>query len=555
MGAIIKIENFQRKIISILFRIVLTTYSIFLLLNNDTNFNWYINVLVIILYWVIFLLLWSKDGWKSLLRLTVDYLFIYTTLHQQSDFTFVEYSLLFIPILNCQNHSSNRRTILVYIYPLVITFLITNNLSIYYTLPFITFYLINSFEEIRTKYSKFIETLNSKIDDFFIQTDARKKTYTIYKELIPIINKSSLFKNQIDNIICFKIKNKRVKIINGSYFIWNLSLKNYPDFLKKLGDLEDSNSLYNIEITINKRTIKENLILVYEIDDSFYCYVIEPRKNDSLSDIRFKIFLPKLIKPFFVRLTKVFEADLILKAHNYEEIKKMAEKNTYVSKAELAMHHIRNHLTPFKNISALTNTLNKVSDPIIANKIIGNMKKDATTIQTSLPEILKRVDLILDKPQNPFNISDLISIGSQQLFTRIKNIWSFHFEDEEFEINWNSDKNRVRADVELNLEGLDLILSNWLSNVEKFSGTHYGVIFNENDVYYEVLFHNSYENKQKVNHLLELFNANDKSQVFRNTSHGIFQIKECLNQMKMSGEMYVEENTLFFTLKFKKKYI
>lgn len=555
MGEISKIENFQRKIISILFRIVLTIYSFFVLINNNTNFEWYYNILIIIVYWILFLSLWSKHGWKSILRLTIDYLYIYLILFQQESFTFIEYSLLFIPILNCQNHSSNKRTILVYLYPLGIIFLITQNYNFISLLPFLAFYIINSFEGIRTKYSKFIEELNSKIDDFFIQTDTRKKTYTIYKELIPIINKSSLFKNQIDNIICFKIKKNRVKIINGSYFIWNLSLTDYSNFLEKIKTINYSESFNDIEIKINENTIKHNLVLIYKIDESYYCYVIQPKKNDSFADLRFRTFLPTLIKPFFIRLTKVFEADLIHKAHNYEEVKKMAEKNTYVSKAELAMHHIRNHLTPFKNIAALTNTLGTISNPDIIEKVINNMKKDAITIKTSLPEILKRVDLILDKPQNPFNVSELINVGTQQLFTQIKNIWSFHFDEEIFEINWNSSKNRKKADVEINIEGLDLIVSNWLSNVEKFNNASYGVIFNEDESYYEISFYNTYNDQKKVNRLLELFNATDKSQVFRNSSHGIFQIKECLSQMNVIGEMYNQDNLLYFNLKFNKLYI
>ena len=555
MGTIIKIDRFQRNIISILFRLVISLYALFLILSNVNSFNWYLNLSVFIVYWVIFILLWRGNGWKSILRITIDFCFIFFILYQQQSFGFLEYSLLFAPVLNCQNHSSDKRTILVYIYPLIIIYLITKKVEYLYILPFILFFIINSFESIRTKYFKFIENLNSLIDNFFIQNLNQKKPYSIYKESIPVFNDSKLFPFKISAIFCFRIFNDKISIINGSSFIWSMHIDEYSKFKKYINDAEESGYYFNLKLMINKEKLNSNLVLFYHINNSYYCYVLSPEKTNIYLSLKIPFFLPKLVQPFFHRLTKVFESDLNQKSLNYEEIKKIAEKYFYVNKAEKAMHHIRNHLTPFKNLAALTQNINTITNEEIKNKLIDNLRKDANSIQTSLPEILERVDLILDKAKNPFNVSNLDTIGIQKLYSKIKNIWSFHFDEENLIVNWDTSKDRLKADVSINSEGLDLILSNWLSNVEKYHTKQYGINFNEDKDFYIVSFYNSFQDKNSISTLLEIFNATDKSQVFRNSNHGIFQIKECVEQMNLISKLYLDNELLTFELYFKKEYL
>ena len=194
MSTILAIDKSQRKLISIIFRILLIGYSIFILLHAGTEFSWYINLATFLLYGFLYGFFYKRDKLFSLLRLVNDYAFITFILIQSKNIDIFSFALVFAPILNTHNHSGDRKSILLYILPLVSLYLATSEFKLLYIIPFVLFYFINSFDSLRSNYFKFQQRLDSVIDNFFIDDNLYNRPYKIYENVIPIFNESGILR-------------------------------------------------------------------------------------------------------------------------------------------------------------------------------------------------------------------------------------------------------------------------------------------------------------------------------------------------------------------------
>lgn len=148
MSTVLEIDKHQRRIISIGFRVVLSVYAIFLLFFKTTTLQWYYYLGIFIVYLVFYSLLYTKDKYLSILRLLNDYAFITLILWKLPDFDIYSWTLLFAPILNCQNHSGEKRSILLYIIPIGIIAFILQKFTWIYCIPFLLFLIINHSREL-----------------------------------------------------------------------------------------------------------------------------------------------------------------------------------------------------------------------------------------------------------------------------------------------------------------------------------------------------------------------------------------------------------------------
>lgn len=551
MSTIQEIDKFNRKIISILFRMLIVGYSIFLLIYFDPEFNWWVNVGIIAVYGLIYVLFYARDGWLSTIRLINDYIFIGVILFQLDKLDIYGYALLLAPILNTHNHSGDRKSMLLYIIPLVIYLFVTDDLSIWIIFPFFLFLAINSFDHLRSKYFIFQQKLSSAIDDFFVNDYAIRRPHEIYKKIIPILNNNKILRKEIEHILCFKIEKKTYSIVNGSTFIWNFEILDKEIINKEIKN--KSEILFNIRLNVDGKVIENNVVIICQVNSHKYCFVLFSKNNLSLDRLPYSFFISKILIPSFSRLALVLDAGLTQKKIELENLNRLEEKMTYVTNSVNSMHFIRNKLGPLKSYLAMVEDFNDTDDLDKKERIEPYLRKEREKLKTSFFLILEKADYILKKSNNPFNVYETSIFSVRKLFSEIRRIWGYYFLEEVFDINWTVPRDGTKGYVRYNTTGLELVLSNWINNMQKYNNGKFGVRFIQSDKYYTVIFYNAFDNKKKNATLfVEEFNATERSEIIRRDSHGLLEIKDFLSQMQIPVKLSHLEGVVSLSLEFKK---
>ena len=550
MSAILEIDKYQRKIISVIFRFIIIGYSVFLLLYCNSIFKWYFNIGAFILYLVMYFVLYKRDKIISLLRLLNDYVFISFILYQTQEIGIYSFALLFAPILNTHNHSGEKKSILLYIFPLLSLFIVTKDFELWYSVPFFLFLLINTFDSLRTKYFRFQQKLNSVIDDFFTSEELINRPYRIYEKAIPILNASNTLRHNISNIICLKIEKNRFSIVNGSSFIWDFDIIDKKVFFE---NIKDKKTLFNVKLSLDNKEINNNIVIVCPVNSHPFCFILLSENLENFNQFPYSLFISKLLNPFFYRLSKVLDADLRKKKNELIKLTELEEKINYVTNSVNSMHFIRNKLGPVKSYLAMIEDYNRTSDPLKKLKIEPFLVKERQKLNTSIFQILERAEYILTKSNNPFNVYKTELHGLQQLFSEVRRIWSYFFDVDNFDLGWIVSKDRIKCDVRYNHVGIELVLTNWISNMSKYNSGDYGIEFTETDEYYNVILYNSidcsFPNSTKF---VDEFNTSDRAEITRRNSRGLLEVKDFLTQMDISEEMYIRDSIVYFSLGFKK---
>lgn len=555
----LQIEKRQRLIISVLFRILIVFYSIFLLIVAEQIYFWIYQVLVYCIYLGLYIFLHGKEKAFSYIRLLNDYLFMFFIIYQYNELDLLSYAFLLFPILNAQNHSGERKSLLVYIFPLTIIFIISKEINLFLIFPFLCFFIINSFENYRTKYIKFHENLNSVIDDFLMHDTGAYQSHKIYKDCLPLL-KGKPFNFDIDDIFCFKYDARKnmFNVVNGSKFVWSFEAKvDGRGMFRALNDKNNIKSYKDISITINKKNLDKNVVFACRVNtEHFYLFVLTMNIYEILYDNIWSTQY-KLLYPLFLRLAKVFEADLRQKTLESTKMLELGEKMNYVNVAVKAMHFIRNKLGPVKNYISMEDDYNNATDEKIKEKIKPFLKKERQNVESSLSLVLDRANFILEKSNNPFVVSVLNKYGIQQLFSEIRRIWGDYGLIENFDFLMEPDnfnEKQQRKYVYYNKVGMDLVLTNWISNIFKYNSGRYGLIIEEKELSYSISFFNSFKmNQLEDGDFIKQFASNDRLEIDKRKSHGLSELKEFLAQMNIQASMFIDGESVFFTIELIKR--
>lgn len=549
MATILEIDKHQRKIISVLFRLTIVGYSSFLLFYFGTKLPVVYNILALLGYIVFFIICFKSTAIKCICRLVNDYLLIIFIIAQINELNIFTFSFLFIPILNSQNHSGDKKTPLVYIFPLLGLFLLDReNFNLWFIVPFISFYIINYFTIIREKYFLFQQELNSVIDDFFINGHDSSRPYLIYRKIIPIINRSKIVPYNIKDIVCLHIKENNESIINGSTFIWDLEIINRVDYLK---NAHKKDFFINHELILNSVKEENTIIINCKIESSIYSYILIRNDENKLINNLKVANIVSLLQPILTRYSKVLLSNFNHKKNEISNLALLEDKINYVNNSVNSMHFIRNKLGPLKNYLAMVSDYEK-SNEDNKKKIEPHIKKEREKLNSSMTQILEKANYVLEKSNNPFNVYQIKEYGLHQLFTEVRTYWDYNFDNQNFKMNWNITKQKTRYNVKYNVVGLELVLSNWISNMEKYNEGIYGVDLNETEDSYILQFYNSLLDNERSRLFIEEYNNSDRIEISRRNSHGLIEIKDFINQMNLESTMIEKDNLVVFSIKFKK---
>lgn len=546
------LDLLQRRVNSILFRLSLLCYAIILILVNENLFVGTVYLFVFVIYIIIYL----RFIRYSLVRLLNDFLFILIILWGKSPYDIYNFTFLFLPIINAINFSGKKKSLLIYFLTVIEFFLLhsfsstdsgfKNLYALKVLFPLFFLGVINWYTHLRMKIKTFREELNEVVETFYLNKEHIKKPHKIYEKFIEVIH-LNINMLLIKEMYCFSI-NKwgaggKITIVNGTSFVWNYDFKEV-DFVKRLRLYK---TLSNELIIIDENVIKQNLVIYTNVDSNEYFYLFSLKKGIPIYYVLIGFF--RTIEPSLSKMSKILLSERKLQEIKNEEIEKLSQKTQYVNRANNMMHYIRNRLSPFSNLSTMLDNLAKIpDDKLEAFKKL--LFEQNTRSKIELKNITVRADDMLEKSKNPFFYKTLSDISIEKTFTILRRNFLNYFPNEEIEVAVKL-STRKRT-VKLNEEGFEIFISDWLNNIKKYKNKIIRCKFIEENNNLCISFFNDHDQtKEDITKLLHDLKSNDRNEIIKRTTYGLFIIKSTLDDMDIKYNISHQNGIIEFKIELK----
>ena len=478
---------------------------------------------------------------KSIVGQLVDLTLVvgWNCINPQIDFYAVSFFILLLLCADNTNKLSLRLPIFIGL-PVILSVL-NHEYSLKILWPF-SFFLLFAYINYKVfQIGREKQKIEEMIDDLFLKVGS--KPYQLYQNLIQMLKKAS-YKIFIDDIYCFRWSKGHFYIVNGTKFVWSYKILESDVALKKIFESEVYQN-FKIEIGGYK---EDNLCFVVHpnMDECVYLYVLIYDRKSFIENY----YVQRLLRQFFYRISRIQEADWNFKSQQIEELSALGKKMNYVNASMNTLHFIRNKLSPLKNYLAMYDDYIN-SDEIRQKKIKPFLDAELKNMRDSFRMINERADKLLEEQQNPFVYSSTKKYGLQQLFSEIKKVWqSYGLNEDNIVVSLQKKIEGKHKSVFYNIEGLILVLDNWISNIVEHGCQSYGLEIIEEDLDVLVLFSNLHKmKKHECEHLITIFNNNDRLEINKRNYHGLQVIKEVLTQMNIDSELCTIEDNLVLKIK------
>jgi len=532
------IDFIQRKINSFLFRFLLLGYSIVILLSHYNILPFYTYIIGILIYFSIYIILLRFHT----LRLFNDFIFIAFLILGKNPNEAIIFLFILLPVINSINFSGTKKSALLYLVT-TITYIgllcfyskkIEVTLVIQSILPLCSLlflWFIEFYTTLRIKIRDFREKLNEVVDSFYTNKALLNKPHKIYSKLILLIN-SIIRKDLISNLFCFAIfpeTYEKIVFINGSKFIWQYDFPN-SKFLK---ELREKRYQIDINLTIENIHIPYNLVLYIKYEDVEFLFVFTTKRTIPFYYVIIGFF--RTLVPSLSKISKIILSENHLQEIKNAELLKLSIRSQYVTRATKAMHFIRNRLGPLNNLMKMLDNKGIVEkDKIESFELLLTSERERARFE--LKNIVERADYLLEKSNNPFNYTQTEKISLEKLFTLVKRNVNVFFPKTEIKIDRGN--NYEKAYVAINDEGFELFLSDWLNNMKKYSARSIEIDFFVSSDKVKIIFWNDIaEDNTTINKLISDLMSNDRGEIMKRTTHGLYQIKTSLDEMNVNYEI------------------
>ncbi|KAF2515886.1 hypothetical protein EYY60_01840 [Flavobacterium zhairuonense] len=545
------LDLLQRRVNSILFRLSLLCYALIIILTNKNIFEKWVYYVVLPLY----ILVYIKFIRLSFVRLLNDFAFILIVLWGKSPYDIYNYTFLFLPIINAINFSGKKKSLLLYFLTVFEFFLlhsfstsdseIKNLKAIKVLFPVFFLGIINWYTHLRMKIKVFREELIEVVDTFYLNKEHIKKPHKIYKKFIDVIH-SNINHVLIKEMYCFcinKASAEKIIIVNGTSFVWNYKFKE-DDFINRLRKYR---TLTDETVIIDENNINKNLIIYTIVDNNEYFYLFSLNKKIPFYYSLIGFF--RTIEPSLSKMSKILLSEKKLQEIKDEEIEKLSQKTQYVNRANNMMHYIRNRLSPFSNLSMMLDNQSKIpAEKIEAFQKLLIEQNERSKIE--LRNITKRADDMLEKSKNPFFYKTLSDVSIEKTFTILRRNFLSYFPDEEIEVGVKlSSQKRT---VKLNEEGFEIFITDWLNNIKKYKNKIIRCIFIEENNNLCISFFNDHnQTKEQIANLLQDLKSDDRNEIIKRTTYGLFIIKSTLDDMDIKYSISHQNGIIEFKIELK----
>ena len=182
-------------------------------------------------------------------------------------------------------------------------------------------------------------------------------------------------------------------------------------------------------------------------------------------------------------------------------------------------------MTPFQTLLDYLKNEGNIQEFESYPKLLANVRKSC---EREMKAILERSAYLLNKDNNPFKFQVLTDVDSRNIFTLLRTIWTDTFIEEFDNLTTTG---RECLNVSVNLEGLDVLFSDIIGNIQKYSITKRSCIFDVQDKNLVITFKNDFKNIREVEALVSYMNGDEKDEVQFRITHGTPLIKQnCKDQ-------------------------
>lgn len=529
------IEFVQRRVNSFIFRCLMAVYGIFLVFTYENVMPTWIYIIVSLIYPFASLYLRRYDK----IRLFCDFLYVFMIIYLKPTLNIDIYFFLILPVINNVNFTGNKRNYYLlyggsFILLFCVSYLYYEKYIIFPYLPPIIFLMcINIYTDQRAKYRRFIDNLSMKIDDFYTNPEMITKPHEVYKGVIYETNQF-LKDDIIDSIVCItKIPERdNYLMVNASKFIWEYS---FPQE-SQLNSMDKRVIARDIPIILDDIEYRRNYLYYMKTSEIEYIFFLNLKKGLPFYYQFISGYL--LFVPFFRKYSKLLLSQKRIAEVEKERRKELSNKVRFVHHSTTTMHFIRNRLSPLSNLAAIVERIID-SIPLEYRDLIQAEIKNS---QNDLKSLEKKADYLLDKDNNPISFTNVKPFSIASFFAILKKTWNEYFPERKIIVINNNkiDINDSSLKIETNIDGVEIVFTDWIRNMSKYSmdmeSVYLNFIVEESKIH--IKFSNSHELSQEDQ--LSLKNAivsNDRTEISRRKTHGIYNMKQITNTLDISLDL------------------
>lgn len=357
------------------------------------------------------------------------------------------------------------------------------------------------------------------LDNYYISA---LQSYQVYRGAIKLLKKQGV---NISNIACFTADDNynKLHLVNSSSLIFRFEYNLNTSIKEKLRRFEYA---HNGDYTIDGLKFSQNITFAIkqESDKNNFCYLLFVVFFDGEKPNILENRIDGLHR-FFSRMSKVILFERELRLRRTDEIQNLQQKSRFVNASINTMHFIKNRMTPFQTLLDYLKNEGNIQELESYPKLLANVRKSC---EREMKAILERSAYLLNKDNNPFKFQVLTDVDSRNIFTLLRTIWTDTFIEEFDNLTTTG---RECLNVSVNLEGLDVLFSDIIGNIQKYSITKRSCIFDVQDKNLVITFKNDFKNIREVEALVSYMNGDEKDEVQFRITHGTPLIKQnCKDQ-------------------------
>lgn len=355
-------------------------------------------------------------------------------------------------------------------------------------------------------------------DDYFIE---QNKSYEVYSKVVDYLSGQGV---DVDNITCFECDEnfRKIHLVNSSYLVSNYRLK-IGDSDK--GRLSRGIPVGNVDFILDNNSTKKNIVFPIPQPNSsskslFLFVMVYQSKHSTQNEVD--------LEPLFLRMASLISFERIMREKRDATIQDMILKSKFVNGATNIMHFLKNRLTPLQTLVDLAKNEGSVKQLEGYDEVL---LETARSAQKEINAILSKAEFLLNKQNNPF-VFRKEDCDAQIIFVTLSSIWDDLLSAEDkMEVSKNTEENYK---YESNIEGLEILFSDIIGNMQKYSQKYRKCLFkqNENEGLI-IVFENDFSSKKDVTLLINDINNPNKDAVIYRTSYGVTNIRAIADNLSI----------------------
>lgn len=370
-------------------------------------------------------------------------------------------------------------------------------------------------------------------DDYFI---GQNKSYEVYGKVIDYLSDQGV---DVDSITCFECDEnfRKIHLVNSSYLVSNFRLKIGDN---DTGRLSRGIPVGNVDFILDNTLVKKNIVFPIPQPNSssrslFLFVMVYQSKKNLQNEID--------LEPLFLRMASLIAFERIMREKRDATIQDMILKSKFVNGATNIMHFLKNRLTPLQTLADLAKDEGGVKQLEGYDEVL---LETARSAQKEINAILSKAEFLLNKQNNPFVFSKE-DCDAQIIFVTLSSIWDDLLSTEDkMEVSINTEETYK---YESNIEGLEILFSDIIGNMQKYSPTYRKCLFKQDEnERLIIVFENDFSNKKDVKLLINDINNPNKDAVIYRTSYGVTNMRAIADNLSIglrAGFVSEDEKELY----------